>query len=595
MSAPISRRQRNAIKDSDLPKKRPHPDAGHVLSAARPLKERYKSDIDKATPSELEEAQLLLGAGSIGHGNNGEGEVVYVLSEASDAEPTIVQHQPVQQQQLEADQAEQEPEKPAKPELTDEEIQQELQALLDSQLDPNAEQIDMDMDAKHLIKNRDQLEDDMNDDEDEEVNGETTDGFAATDPAVKPSKGFSAAELQAFMNNQIKRHNQQIQEEDQTIHPIRSQQQQQQHLVLITANGEKIILIQNPDGVGSEDGDLTAGEYLQPVRTEIDEQEEQQIQMQHKARQKMLLMQLERLREQHKQRLPASVTTPAVPHMQPIRLVPYPKPEATDHNDGTSSQDAEESPAQPVRMKPKAKKPIRRREGEMPKWLKPINNYLSLASKFVRRRKEKIEEIDKRTVSAASFEKRSQDMKSELLKIELTIERFQNTIGKELEDATSKFQTFLRDFHLEECIGEIEAEDETDEFNCNLFEPESDMDLQPKIRRFTKKNLIAGEGASEMQIITPSNISITSTATSDVAEPESNATVEPKHDDPFEFTPESEPLVDVKPVPAPNTSKKNVDELVGNHRPIRSARIQTRKSPDQTVRSPSRRRPAGRR
>lgn len=575
MSSSSSRRQRNAIRESELPKKRSHPDQGHVPAVTRPFKDRYKSENDKPTPSELEEAQLLIGAaaGSIGHVNNmtGEEQVVYLVNETETQQNSGT-----------------EPEQPAKPELSEEELRQELQALLDSQLDSRPD--DSDSDSRHLIKNRDQLEQDDGDGE--------ADGTEADNSAAKPTKGFSASEVQAFMNHQIrKQHQQQIMDENQEVHHNRNHQQQQQ-LVLITANGDKIILIQNPNDMGSEDGEMGGSEF-QGVKTEIDEQEELRIQMQHKRRQQMLLMQLTRLREQHKQRLPASVTTPAVPHLQPITLIPYPKAGVDPElNDETGTFEAEESAFSSGHKLPrsKPKKPLRKREGEFPKWFRPINNYLSLATKYVKRREEKIDEVAKFFPStSASFEKRCQEMKQEFLKIELTIERFQNTVGKDLEEASSKFQSFLRDYHLENCIGEVEAEDETDEFDCNLFEPE-EMD-KPKARRFTKKSLIGTEGSSDMHIITPSNISITSAATTDELEENSGHMEEGAADgseDPFEFTPEPEPLVDVKAVPAQNSISKSSPDKGESQRPIRSTRLQNRKKVDEPIRSPPRKR-AGRR
>lgn len=571
MNTGTSRRQRNAIRDSDLPKKRQHPESGHVLSPTRPLKDRYKSEAEKPTPSELEEAQLLIGAaaGSIGHANGmtGEEQVVYLVNE-SDVQAGV---SGVTEQN----------EEPAKPELSEEELRIELQALLDSQLDERPEEEDSD--SRHLIKNRDQLEEDH-----------VPDGDGDNMTSV-PTKGFSANEIQAFMNHQIKKqHQQQIMDESQEVHLNRHPQQQQQ-LVLITSNGEKIILISNPNGNdgGSEDGDAGGGEY-QAVKTEIDEQEEQQIQSQHRRRQQMLLMQLDRLREQHKQRLPASVTTPAVPHLQPITLVPYPKPDV-ELNDETGTFESEDSGQRLSRSK--AKKPLRKRDGEFPKWLKPINNYLNLASKYVKRREEKIDEVAKSfPSSSATFEKRCQELKQEFLKIELTIERFQNTVGKDLEEASAKFHSFLRDQYLESCIGEIEAEDETDEFDCNLFEPE-EAD-KPKARRFTKKSLIAGDGSSDMQIITPSNISITSAAATEEYDPNTSNTDTMAHgdgtEDPFEFTQDPEPLVDVKPVPNAVIKATTDKSSIESQRPIRSARLQNRKKVEEPIRSPSRRR-AGRR
>ena len=90
-----------------------------------------------------------------------------------------------------------EPEQPAKPELTEEELRRELQALLDSQLDARPD--DDDSDSRHLIKNRDQLEEHDAD----------CDAAEAEIATGRPTKGFSAIEVQAFMNNQIRKQHQQ--------------------------------------------------------------------------------------------------------------------------------------------------------------------------------------------------------------------------------------------------------------------------------------------------------------------------------------------------------------------------------------------------
>ena len=563
MSATFSRRNRNAIRDSDLPKKRLHSD--HEVHEPRNAKETTRSESEKPTAS-LEEAELLMGAANIG--NIAEEQVVYLTVNDGDT----IHQQDVHQEQ------DQVMEEPQQPELTEEELRKELQALLDSQLSGHTENDD---DERHLIRSRDQLE--MQDDTENDTQ-ETGD---------PPAKSFTTNEIQLFIDNQIKRqHQQQIIEEqfqeDSTHNHGRSGQQTQQHLILVTQNGDKIILIQNPNEMESEDGEGSGMDYIPPEFTE--EQEIVNL-MRNKHRQQLFMNQLHHLREIHQKKLPSNVTTPAVPHMQPIKLVPIDSGDDSNAG-GDGPEDLFASmmgkTSSATKTRNVVKKPfVRKREGEGPKWFRPVNNYLNLAIKYVKRREEKVEEVAKSFPSASSsFEKRCKDMKQDFTKVELAIERFQNTIGKELEDATQKFQSFLRDYHLEGSIGELEAEDEVDEFDSNMFEPDLPGSDKPKTyTRKVKKNLISGEGTSGMQIITPANISITSATASEEHELEAtHVIVNQEEEDPFEFKQESEEDVVITPV-STNTSITMQQEEVS---PKKSGRLQTRKRPDPPVlRTPS--------
>lgn len=551
-----TRRAKNYIRDCDLPRKKvnheeetivpPHGD--HEITNHRGTK-----DGKLPTASDLEEAQLLIGAA----GSIGEEQIVFMMDGPE-----------VNQEEGGTESGETEA---LKPEQSEEEIKEELQTLLDSQLPPQDES---DSDSKHLMGRREQVF------ETEEEPGQ--------EEVPEPSKGFTENEIQAFMNNQIrKQHQQHILGEQFDKVSNRSQQQPQQHLILVTQNGDKIILIQNPNEMDQEESEVSD---FQPS-FEITEEEEQQIQQRHKARQQMFLFLLHKLREQHKERLPTTVTTPAVPHLQPIKLIPYtprckvePPTEATETfitSDTNSS----------TKLRPKSSKSgaSRRRAAGPPKWLKPVNSYLNMAVKYMKRREEKVDEIARMFPSASnSFAQKCQNMKQELFNIELIIERFQNTIGDDLEEVSAKFRTFLREFDLENCLDEVEAGDEVDEFDSNMFEVEVN---EPKVKpKRTKKSVVSRDVAPNMQLITPANISITSTASESIndiesAPPTHTSNQEP---DPFDFTQDPDSMIDIKPI-LPNistiktglVSKQELQQKNSNHdqsRPVRSARLQSKRA-----------------
>lgn len=173
----------------------------------------------------------------------------------------------------------------------------------------------------------------------------------------------------------------------------------------------------------------------------------------------------------------------------------------------------------------------------------------------------------------------------------MSIERFHNTIGKELDEATQKFQTFLRDYHLEGSIGELEAEDEVDEFDSNMFEIEP-QDDKPKQIRKVRKNVVSGEGSSEIQVIAPSNISITSATALPIGETEPTHVMVNVEEDPFEFKQEPEADVSVTPVTVASSSTPTVTittKSQSDPSPAKKfARSQSRKKPEPPVlRTPS--------
>lgn len=452
---------------------------------------------------------------------------------------------------------------PPKPELSEEELKKELQQLLDSQLDVNMG----DSDEKHLLRSRDQMNEDTPDFQPEVID--------------KPSKGFSTFEIQAFMNTQIrKQHQQQIMDQQLDMQNDRSHHQQQ-HLILVTQNGDKIILIQNPSEVEGDDSEVTATEYHPP---ELSEAEEQEILRLHRDRQRMLVEYLDKLREQHKERLPSSVTTPSVPHMQPIKLVPFPTSNSegeTSFLDDSSQQMPELDESLSQKSRSKLKKSVKKRDGDLPKWIRPINNHLDLARKFSLRRAEKIDEVAKSFPSASeSFESRCSKMRQDFINIEIAISRFQNTISKEMEEVNNQFKSFLRDYHLEGCLGEVETADEVDEFEYNLFDvEESDTKIKQQQKKLVKKSVV---GVDDVQIITPSNVSVLPAP--EIQDVSSSGP--PPSDDPFEFR--QEPEMDVS---ITNSAKSHVvsSQNSDTRRSSRSLRQQSRmKKLEESPKSPTR-------
>lgn len=537
------RRAKNYIRESDLPRKADNSQESFSSLEDENIGNRVTKDgTSKPTASELEEAQLLIGAA----GSIGEEQIVIMMNESE-----------VNQEETTGEGDEEEP----KPEVSDEELKRELQELLDSQLNPE----ETDSASKHLMGRREQV-------------FETED--EAANEYLEPSKGFTDSEIQAFMNNQIrKQHQLHIQGEQVDKVAQRSHQQPQQHLILVTSNGDKIILIQNPNEVEREESEQS--DY-QP-NFDITEEEERQILLQHKQRQQMLLVLLDKLREQHMQRLPSTVTTPAVPHLQPIKLVPYkPKVETSPTMVEVTETNTASDTNGPARPRTKQSKGSRKKAGGPPKWLKPVSSYLNMAVNYMKRREDKVDEIARMFPSAsASFGQKCQNMKQELMNIELTIERFQNTIGNDLEEVSTKFKSFLREFDLENCLDELEAGDEIDEFDSNMFEVE---DVEPKIKskKGSRKTIqVSANSSSGMQLITPSNISITSTTSeSMVFEP---TPLQNREADPFDFTQDPESMIDIKPiVPSAAAIKTGLVSKLelqnSNHdRPVRSARLQNKR------------------
>lgn len=404
-----------------------------------------------------------------------------------------------------------------------EQLKKELQDLLDSQLNNDTK------DVKVEVK--------------EEVDGD------------EPSKGFTSSEIHAFINNQLRKQSQGKSEEtsetsDTSTGPTalevataQSSQRQMieeelepegeeniggQHLILVTQNGDKIILIQNSNGTLDEEGnsqvdasnlvgaiceDETRGlentASYQPS-VDMDEQEELQVQMQHKVRQQMFLMQLEKLREKHKER-----------NLNENNTVTSDEQQFSDSNSWYDLDFVKND-------SPGGKSSNRKGEGRRnrtglneknvinAKWVSHFDNCLEKAFSFVKRRRERLEELGKFFPSASSsFDSRRQRLRDQYLKMELNIERLQNTLIKDLNYFEVDLKTFVSDFHLESLASQIEEDDEKEDQDLSNTISNLPSGYQSYLGGVKTTHLPLDSSLNNIKLITPSDITITSTVDSE--------------------------------------------------------------------------------
>lgn len=333
--------------------------------------------------------------------------------------------------------------------------------------------------------------------------------MATTQPVTESeendeSKVFTVDDIQTLMNNQLL-HKSQL---DQNLE---NNKLEQQHLILLTQNGDKIILIQNPtvaadsqpirlnsslggesslnslglaatssamvveasaNNVDAADKHLTMydsesdTEFLlsNPISASLNEDEEAEkdeeisrIQLQHKHRQQSLMLQLERLREKHRQNHRAENEEEADGDQ--------PSDDSFWEFNIDEINEYEQQKSNHKSNKPHVKKksvPLEKFYCEA-KWYPSFCNNLEKAHNYVRRRSENIEQLSKYFPSSSSeFESRCSELKKHLKKLELNLERFQNVLGKDLNFVESKLKNFFQDYHLEQFSAGIEDEDRKD-------------------------------------------------------------------------------------------------------------------------------------
>ncbi|XP_053214792.1 uncharacterized protein LOC128398011 [Panonychus citri] len=160
---------------------------------------------------------------------------------------------------------------------------------------------------------------------------------------------------------------------------------------------------------------LVADIEVEQDNIDIQKEEEERInvQMQHKIRQRMLLMSLDQLRAKDNKRKIA----------QP--------PQSTININGEHG------------------------------WLSPLLTNLDRAHRYVKSRAQKTEQWSKLFPSASqSFESRCSELRQDLLRLELNIDRFKNILTKQLDSTEMKMKSFVADFHLESFTQGISDEDE---------------------------------------------------------------------------------------------------------------------------------------
>lgn len=376
------------------------------------------------------------------------------------------------------------------------------------------------------------------------------------------NKVFTVNDIQTLMNNQSLHKSQLDQNLDQT-----NKLDQQQYLILVKQNGDKIILIQNPSVadnqlqinstsssnlnvdpieeinhtidtvISNQDKELSLNssqaetdEFLLSNNQEnLDDNEIDpelsRIQLQHKQRQKSLMLQLERLKEKHRQKEFADNNE---------------EEKSTEDDtwefniDETNEYEKQRSNHKTKQYAKKKSIPIEKFCCEA-KWFPSFCNDLEKAHNYVKRRSENVEQLSKYfPIASYAFESRCAELKKHLKKLELNLERFQNVLGKDLHFVENKLKNFFQDYHLEQFSAVIEDEDEKDlkqsldnhlMFNnsygsSNLSNNRSMISnnqnksqhlLNSNSHKNNSKNSSVFASSSKLELITPMSISITPT------------------------------------------------------------------------------------
>ncbi|XP_015786786.1 uncharacterized protein LOC107364025 [Tetranychus urticae] len=199
-----------------------------------------------------------------------------------------------------------------------------------------------------------------------------------------------------------------------------------------------------------------------------EEEDRMHIQMQHKIRQQMLLMHLDKLRAKDKKRKLAQPQPQQSSNFGGERnnegLIFLEDDGSQPQNSSSDDQvlgslDISEHWSQKHSSNP-----------QVSKWLGSMLRSLDQAHHYVKSSGRKTEQWSKFFPSAShSFESRCADLRQDLLRLELNIERFQNIFTKQLDKAEMKMKSFIADFHLETFAHEM-GEDDDDEARDNREE-----------------------------------------------------------------------------------------------------------------------------
>lgn len=412
------------------------------------------------------------------------------------------------------------------------------------------------------------------------------------------SKVFTVNDIQTLLHNQLMTKNthddSMLTTADGKVDSQHQQHAQQQHLILVTQNGDRIILIQNPNAshsmeetvsvtesepTNSAANELTITEvkskhtfermtaidnqlpstsynrignneldsFLSANQSQSDEALQEKstsnrIQAQHRKRQALLMNHLTKLRDYHKDKIVNNEVVCAIrPNKRALQLCNEEEPFwiGNDSND-EKSKVSEKSKSSRSNYQSTSKSNVRisfnKINNQIP-WYPQLCGQLQRVFAYVRRRSDSVDQLSKYFPSAShSFQGRCQELRKDMRKIELNIERFQNVLGKELSQLTDKLKTFFEDYHLESIASEIEEEERneserlqqnqispttasmcsTSHLSCNpAFVPcGPSHELSAKLlKAYVNEQRAASDSyISKIELITPSSISITTTS-----------------------------------------------------------------------------------
>lgn len=386
------------------------------------------------------------------------------------------------------------------------------------------------------------------------------------DDLIENDKAFTVNDIQALMDNQLL-HKSQL---DQNLE--NNKLEQQQHLILVTQNGDKIILIQNPtvndnqlhiqnnlNATNSNDhlpshtnriiepvlsndnqennfnsnlnstinsnklinhpesdsnlNNQTSNEHVVEGKEDDDEsrpvEEVNRIQMQHKIRQQSLMLHFERLKEKFKLNNRQEVDDSEQQASSSLN--------EDDHFWEFSADEPNKYEMQRSNYKPKTN--VKRKSVPIEqfyceaKWYPSFCNNLEKAHNHLKRRSENIDQLSKYFPTASyTFDSRCTELRNLLNKLELNLERFQNVMGRDLHFIEEKLKTFFQDYHLEQFESEIEEQDRKDlEQNSDIHNNyyHNSINHNNQSSLGLKNKMV--QSLSKMELITPSSISITPT------------------------------------------------------------------------------------
>jgi hypothetical protein len=366
---------------------------------------------------------------------------------------------------------------------------------------------------------------------------------------------------------------------------------EQQHLILVTQNGDRIILIQNsavnvseeqsPNGANetnhpneltitevkankhrnqtdsleqlenhlsaainhrSNDSELGSFLGVEPPELTADELAVNRVQSQHRQRQSLLLTHLNKLRDDHKDKIVNNEIVSAPKRVKRCQT-PLDEDSFWIGDDCVEKSSASESNRHSTRSSSHnfSKSTIRiscdKSNNSIP-WYPQLCTQLQKVFAYVRRRSESVDQLSKYFPSAShSFQGRCQELRKDMRKIELNIERFQNMLGKELNHMSDKLKTFFEDYHLESIASEIDEEEKIESERLRAISGQSSSgahlpfgpafvpcgpshELSAKLlKAYVNEQRAASDSfISKIELITPSSISITATS----SEPDDN-------------------------------------------------------------------------